>query len=82
MLTVPQALELPQVAHRELLKTFDRVPGVGRPVTIARAGFRMSGGDPDVQSPPPSLGQHTIEVLEAAGYSAAEIEALRRAGAV
>jgi crotonobetainyl-CoA:carnitine CoA-transferase CaiB-like acyl-CoA transferase len=82
VLTVPQALELPQVAHRELLKTFDRVPGVGRPVTIARAGFRMSGGDPDVQSPPPSLGQHTIEVLEEAGYSAAEIEALRRAGAV
>ena len=82
VLSVPQALALPQVAHRELLKTFDEVPGVDRPITVARSGFKLSGGDPDVADPPPQLGQDTDEVLSAAGYGAADIAALRRAGAV
>jgi crotonobetainyl-CoA:carnitine CoA-transferase CaiB-like acyl-CoA transferase len=82
VLSVPQALALPQVAHRELLKTFERVPGVERPLTITRTGFKLSGGDPDVQSPPPMLGQHTVEILHGAGYGDAEIEALRRGGAI
>jgi len=82
VLTVPQALALPQTAQRELLKTFDDVPGVERPITVARSGFKLSGGDPDVADPPPELGRHTDEVLVAAGYSAAEIAALREAGVV
>jgi CoA:oxalate CoA-transferase len=82
VLTVPQALALPQVARRELLKTFDDVPGIDRTVTVARSGFRLSGGDPDVADPPPELGQHTDEVLAGAGYSTAEIAALREARVV
>jgi crotonobetainyl-CoA:carnitine CoA-transferase CaiB-like acyl-CoA transferase len=82
VLTVPQALALPQVAQRELLKTFDDVPGIDRPITVARSGFKLSGGDPDVVDPPPELGRHTDDVLAAAGYSAAEIAALREAGIV
>jgi len=82
VLTVPQALALPQVAQRGLLKTFDDVPGVERPITVARSGFKLSGGDPDVADPPPELGRHTDEVLVAAGYSAAEIAALREANVV
>jgi CoA:oxalate CoA-transferase len=82
VLTVPQALALPQVAQRELLKSFDDVPGVDRTITVARSGFKLSGGDPDVAAPPPELGRHTDEVLAAAGYSGAEIAALREAGIV
>jgi CoA:oxalate CoA-transferase len=82
VLTVPQALALPQIAQRELLKTFDDVPGVERPITVARSGFKLSGGDPDVADPPPQLGRHTDEVLAGASYSAAEIAALRDAGVV
>ena len=82
VLTVPQALALPQIAHRRLLKTFDDVPGVDRPITIARSGFKLSGSDPDVADPPPELGRDTDEVLAAAGYSAEEIAALREAGIV
>jgi len=82
VLTVPQALALPQIAHRELLKTFDDVPGVERTITVARSGFKLSGGDPDVADPPPELGRDTDSVLRAAGYSAEEVAALREAGIV
>jgi crotonobetainyl-CoA:carnitine CoA-transferase CaiB-like acyl-CoA transferase len=82
VLSVPQALALPQVAQRGLLKTFDDVPGIDRPLTIARTGFRLSDGDPDVGSPPPVLGAHTDEVLRDVGFSAGEIEQLRAKGAV
>ena len=82
VLSVPQALALPQVAQRELLKTFDDVPGVDRRITVARSGFKLSGGDPDVAAPPPELGRDTDSVLGAAGYSSEEIAALREAGIV
>jgi CoA:oxalate CoA-transferase len=82
VLSVPEALALPQVAQRGLLKTFADVPGTDRPLTVTRAGFKLSGGDPDVHLPPPRLGEHTEEVLRRAGYSAEEIAALREADAI
>ena len=48
VLTVPDALATPQVKHRELLQTFDDVTGLGRSLTLTRAGFKMSKGDPEV----------------------------------
>jgi CoA:oxalate CoA-transferase len=82
VLSVPEALEAPQIRHRELLQTFDSVPGVERPVTVARAGFKMSGGDPRVSAPPPRLGEHTHDILRSAGYSEREIGELQEAGAL
>lgn len=82
VLTVPQALTHPQVRHRELLRTFEDVPGVDRPITLARAGFRIEGADPDATLPPPRLGEHTKALLQELGYSGEEIEALKKAGAV
>jgi crotonobetainyl-CoA:carnitine CoA-transferase CaiB-like acyl-CoA transferase len=82
VLSVPQALALPQVAQRGLLKTFDSVPGIERPLTIARTGFRLSDGNPDVSSPPPLLGEHTDEVLHDVGFSAGDIAQLRAKGAI
>jgi len=82
VLSVPEALANPQIKHRELLQTFDDAPGVGRAVTVTRAGFKMSSGDPSVSAPPPRLGEHTDELLKGLGYSGAEIAALRSVGAV
>jgi CoA:oxalate CoA-transferase len=82
VVTIPEALASAQVAERGLLQTFPDVPGVGRPVTVVRAGFTMSQGDPAASTPPPRLGEHTDQVLGDLGYSAAEIEALRKAGAL
>jgi len=82
VLSVPRALQHPQIRERSLLKTFPQVPGVGRPITVALAGFKLKGADPDVSTPPPGLGEHTDEVLAEAGYSADERERLRRAGII
>ena len=82
VLTVPEALEVPQVKERELLQAFDGAPGLGRAISVTRSGFKMSGGDPAAASPPPRLGEHTAEILQAIGYTSAEIGRLRQAGAV
>jgi len=83
VVTVPEALGFEQVATRELLQTFERVEGVDdRPITVARAGFKLSGGDPAAAAPPPVLGAHTDEVLAALGYTDVEMKALRKAGAI
>jgi crotonobetainyl-CoA:carnitine CoA-transferase CaiB-like acyl-CoA transferase len=82
VLTVPQALGLPQIAHRQLLKTFDDPEIIGRPLTVTRAGFKLSEGPPDVTAPPPRLGQHTDAILGELGFSPEQIERLRAAGAL
>ena len=82
VLTVPEALDAPQVRHRELLQTFDDTPRLERSVTLTRAGFKMSKGDPHVTWPPPQLGQHTTEVLRELGFADTEIERLKSVGAV
>jgi crotonobetainyl-CoA:carnitine CoA-transferase CaiB-like acyl-CoA transferase len=82
VLTVPQALEQPQVRSRRLLQQFADVPGIDRSVTLTLAGFKVSEGEPQVSSPPPRLGEHTTQVLRALGYNEAEIERFRRDGVV
>ena len=82
VLTVPEALEMPQVRHRDLLQVFDDVPGVERPITVTGAGFKVSGASPSAKSPPPQLGEHTEEILRQLGYSPGEINDLRNAKAI
>jgi crotonobetainyl-CoA:carnitine CoA-transferase CaiB-like acyl-CoA transferase len=82
VLSVPEALALPQIEFRRLLKTFDRVAFVDRPVTVALAGFKIAGADPDVSAPPPALGEHTDEILRQAGFGEEELAELRRQGAI
>ena len=80
--SVPQALEHPQVAERGMVGTFRDAPGVGRDIRLLRTGFKVNGQAPRVDSPPPTLGQHSEEILASLGYSASEIEALRTEKAI
>ncbi|MCC6716943.1 MAG: CoA transferase [Acetobacteraceae bacterium] len=68
----------PQLAHRSILQTVDSEFG---PLTLAGPAFRMAEGEGGITRPPPRVGQHSAEILAAAGYSANEIAALRAAGA-
>ncbi len=82
VLTVPEVLAAPQVADRGFLGRFDRVPGVDRPVTVARTGVKLDGSAPAVSTPPPELDQHGAEVWGALGLSSDEIAALKKDGAI
>ena len=82
VLDIPDVLAHPQVASRGLVKTFDAAPGVARPVSVVRSGFRLKSGDPAPAMPPPALGADTDDVLASLGYRADEIEALRRQNAI
>jgi len=44
--------------------------------------IKFSDARADLTRPAPLLGQHSRELLDELGYSAAEIDALQRAGAV
>jgi crotonobetainyl-CoA:carnitine CoA-transferase CaiB-like acyl-CoA transferase len=82
VLDVPSVLEHPQIAARQLLRSFDDVPNVDRVVSVVRSGFRLASGDPEPDTPPPALGADTREVLATLGYSQGEIDALARDDAI
>ena len=82
VLTVPEALEHPQVSERQFIKRFETVPGMDRPVDIVSVGALLNGRRPTVEMPPPELGQDSSRILERLGYSADAIETLRKEGVI
>jgi crotonobetainyl-CoA:carnitine CoA-transferase CaiB-like acyl-CoA transferase len=58
-------------------------PGATETVRLLGVPVKLSATPGDAgQRPGPALGEHTAEVLEAAGYGADEIAALEESGAV
>lgn len=82
VLSVSEVLDHPQIVERQLLTHFDDVPGIDRSIDVVRAGFKMRGGNPDIDTPPPQLGEHTDQILASLGYSVADIQSLRSTEAV
>jgi formyl-CoA transferase/CoA:oxalate CoA-transferase len=74
--TVSQALADPHAAARDMIRTLDH-PAAGEFRTLG-IPFRFSATPASIRRPPPMLSQHTDEVLAGLGYSANEIEALKR----
>ena len=61
---------------------FENAPGVGRDIRVVRTGIKLNGEAPAVDFPPPTLGQHTDEILASWATAAHEIEQLKQEGAV
>jgi CoA:oxalate CoA-transferase len=77
--TVKEVLADPQLAHRgALAEVNDR----GGSFKVVRPPFRLSAARVEVARFAPSLGQHSREILELAGYAAEEIEKMSAEGTV
>jgi formyl-CoA transferase/CoA:oxalate CoA-transferase len=78
--SVPEALGDPQMVARRVVVEIEH-PGIGVARSIANP-MRMSGTPVSYRLPPPLLGEHTQEALAELGFSAGEILAARKSGAV
>ena len=77
ILSLEQSLAQPQVEHRNAFGTVD-VENIGR-LKLFNLTAKFSRTPGNVESPPPTLGQHTLEVLKGLGYSEEEIRKLKEA---
>lgn len=80
ILSLEAAISQEQVAHRETLHSA-AVDGIGE-VRLFNLTAKFEKTPGVVQTPPPTLGQHTAEVLRSAGYSAEEIRAFGERGVI
>ncbi|MEP6721665.1 MAG: CaiB/BaiF CoA-transferase family protein, partial [Variovorax sp.] len=78
--TVADVFREPQVKAREMLRYVSHPSGVDAPQVASPMRFAES--PLQTQSAPPLLGQHSEDILAELGYSAADIEALRKTGAI
>jgi crotonobetainyl-CoA:carnitine CoA-transferase CaiB-like acyl-CoA transferase len=75
-----QALDDPHVKGGDFFTTVD-FPGIG-PTKVAATPVKLHGTPGSVRRRPPTLGEHTDEVLRELGFSAMEIAALKENGGV
>jgi crotonobetainyl-CoA:carnitine CoA-transferase CaiB-like acyl-CoA transferase len=72
---IDQVFADPQVEHLGIVQRIGSLRVVGQPMTLPRTPSGLAGA-------PPGRGEHTAEVLQEAGFSEAEVEALRKAKVV
>ncbi len=75
---LPRVLDSAQLRERGFIERFAEVPGVGREVSVASAGYKLDGEAPRVDAPPPRLGEHTARILAEFGIDPATIETKSR----
>ncbi len=82
VMSVADAVAHPQIADRGMIAEFKDAPGVGRDIKLARTGYKIDGAPAQVAEPPPTLGQHSDDILHELGYDAAAIAALKEDNAI
>lgn len=80
ILSLGDALSQPQIEHRQTFQTVDTY-GIGE-VKLFNMTAKFEKTPGFVETAPPTLSQHTEEILGVLGYSSAEIEEFREQGIV
>ena len=78
--SLQQFMRDPAVLHHKMIVQYDH-PELG-PLSLMGQPLRFSETQAPDAGPPPTLGQHTAQVLRQAGYAEHEIADLRRRGVV
>jgi len=78
--SLQEFMQDPAVRHHQMIVQYDH-PELG-PLSLMGQPLRFSETQAPDAGPPPTLGQHTAEVLHQAGYADPEIAELRRRGVV
>jgi crotonobetainyl-CoA:carnitine CoA-transferase CaiB-like acyl-CoA transferase len=78
--TPRQALDDPHVRAGDFFTQID-FPGIGA-APIAATPIKLHATPGEIRNRPPTLGEHTDQILRELGYSSAEINALKQEGAV
>jgi CoA:oxalate CoA-transferase len=79
---LPEILEHPHLAWREVLLETPKIAGLDRTLRVPGVGFKLANGGQTVDRPPPRRGQHSVEVLKSLGWSVNEIDELIATGVV
>jgi len=80
--TLPEVMTEPQLQHRGVFESIESPVTPNETVTIVKAGFITNEDGPLLRNPPPRLGEHTNEILEALGYTADKIDAWHAQGII
>ena len=77
---VPDALSDPQLTARNMIEAVEHA--AAGTLKVLGVPIKLSETPGSVRTAPPTLGQHTMRVLEELGLTADELEGLRRANAI
>lgn len=78
--SVPEVFQDPQVVHREMLQHLPH-PIAGT-VPQVRSPFKFANAQSQPDVAPPTLGQHTEDILQGLGFDEKAIEAMRNQGVI
>lgn len=80
--TPQQALDDPQAAAMGVFRRIEDYPGLPRSASVPDLPIRFSRSPAGITRRPPTLGEHTEEILAGLGYEPRDVEGLRERGVV
>lgn len=80
ILSLEDALNQPQIKHRQTLKKIN-TPGIGE-IPLFNLTAKFDKTTAEVETPPPSLGEHTNELLKEIGYSSEQMNVYKEKGII